>query len=349
MIYRNLKIGYVPYLNDMSQPGNRRRFPYFAKRKNIKFEIANPKADYDIVLLVGQANISEWILYKRKHPQTKFIFEMTDSVIFTSDIFRTVFKGIGRFILRRETVLYFNYKKPVEKWLEMADVVICSSREVKESIKHFNKNIIISLDYLESEYRFLKKDYTTGQSLKLVWEGLGVTLHHLLTFKELFKELSSFCELHVITSQKFPGWGNLTNKRVHAILKQLPIKTVFHEWDINTKDQILSACDLGIIPLNKKNLFAWHKPANKLISFWFTGLPAIVSNTPAYMDIMQATNHTYYCGPTSEWIRKIKEFNELSEAESRSIAEKNHEYVQTHCSDAVLDEVWMEILNKVVK
>lgn len=343
MEFIKIKIGYVPYLNDMSQPGNRRRFPYFAKRKNIFFEIADPKKQYDIVLLTGQGNLSEWLIYKKRYPATKFIFEMTDSVIFPADIFRTLLKGPGRFLLGRETSFYFDYKTPVRKWLKLADVVVCSSTEVKNSISHFNKNIIISLDYLESEYRFLKAQYETGEKMKLVWEGLGVSLHHLLHFKEVFKEINSFSELHIITSEKFAGWGNLRKRNVHSILNQLPIDTIFHTWNIDTKDEILSNCDLGIIPLHKRNLFAWHKPANKLVSFWFTGLPALVSNTPAYMDLMNAAGEKYYCGSKSEWISKIKDFKNLSANERKLLSEKNHAFVKEHCSDEALDKVWLHI------
>ena len=123
----------------MSQPGNRRRFPYFAKRNNINFEVADPKRDYDIVLVTGQGNLSEWLIYKKSHPHTKFIFEMTDSVIFSADIFRTLFKGTGRYLLKREKLFFPDYKTPVKKWLQIADVVICSSREVKDSISEWNK------------------------------------------------------------------------------------------------------------------------------------------------------------------------------------------------------------------
>jgi glycosyltransferase involved in cell wall biosynthesis len=348
MDFNRIKLGYVPYLNDMTQPGNRRRFPYFAKRKNVAFEIADPQKDYDIVLINGQANLSKWLIYKKKHPNTKFIFEMTDSVIFPADIFRTLFKGLGRYLLGRETSLYFDYKTPVKKWLKLADLVICSSREVKQRILKYNENIIISLDYLESEYRFLKKEYTTGKKLKLVWEGLGVSLHHLLSFKEVFKKINSFCELHIITSEKFPGWGNLSIRHVNSILKQLPINTIFHPWDINTKDQILSDCDLGIIPLTKKNSFAWHKPANKLVSFWFIGLPVIVSDTPAYMDMMDDAGEAYYCDNPAEWISKIKEFKALSSGEKKLLSEKNHHYVEQHYSNEELDKVWLEIFRKMM-
>ena len=348
MDFTKIKIGYVPYLNDMSQPGNRRRFPYFAKRNKINFEIADPKNDYDIVLVTGQGNLSEWLIYRKHHPHTKFIFEMTDSVIFSADIFRTLFKGAGRYLLKREKSLYLDYKTPVKKWLKLADVVICSSREVKENIRESNKNIIISLDYLESEYRLLKTDFSSGEKLKLVWEGLGVSLHHLLHFKEVFREINSFCELHIITTENFPGWGNLNKVHVNTLLKKFPIHTVFHPWHIDTKDQLLSSCDLGLIPLNKKNLFAWHKPANKLISFWFTGLPALVSNTPAYIDMMDDAGENYYCGEAKEWIAKLKQFRDLDPVERQRLSKKNNDYVKKHFSDEALDEVWKKVFSKLM-
>ena len=348
MDFTNIKIGYVPYLNDMSEPGNRRRFPYFAKRNNINFEIADSGKYYDIVLVTGQGNLSEWLIYRKRHPQTKFIFEMTDSVIFPSDIFRTLFKGAGRYLLRREKSLYLDYKVPVRIWLQLADVVICSSQEVKESIRHYNKNVAISLDYLESEYRYLKTEFETGEKLKLVWEGLGVTLHHLLHFKQVFKEISSFCELHIITSEKFPAWGNLKKVKADTLIKQFPITTIFHPWQIDTKDQVLSSCDLGLIALNKKNLFAWHKPANKLISFWFTGLPAMVSDTPAYKLMMDDAGEKYYCGDVKEWISRIKQYKELSPVARKALSEKNHEFVKKFFSDEALDEAWVNIFKKIM-
>ena len=95
MEFKKLKIGYVPYLPDLSQPADRRRFPYFAKRNNVQFEVADKNKPYDIILLTASSNLSGWLIYKKKHPKTKFIFEMVDSLIFSSNIFNTLFKGIG--------------------------------------------------------------------------------------------------------------------------------------------------------------------------------------------------------------------------------------------------------------
>lgn len=346
MNFEELKIGYVPYLPDLSPPGDRRRFPYFAKRNNIKFEVADINKDYDIILLTALGNLSEWITYKRRHPGTRFIFEMTDSLILTSDVFRTLFKGIGRFILGRESFLYLNYKIPIIKWLKMADIVICSSTKMAKIISEWNRNIVVSLDYTQNEIKTVKSDYNIGGKMKLVWEGQSVGLINLLAFKEVLKQVNSFCELHVITDEKYYDYGNILTKGVFNLLKELPITTIFHKWELYKNYEILSTCDCGIIPLNKNNKMAWHKPANKLISFWFTGIPTIVSGTPAYIETMNNAGTDFYCSNTEEWIYGIKKIYEMTPVQRKTLAEKNMSYVKTCCSDEALDMTWIRVLEK---
>ncbi len=344
MDFKNLKIGYVPYLPDLSQPGDRRRFPYFAKRNNIPFEIANKNKAYDIILLNASCNLSQWLLYKRKHPETRFIFEMVDSLIFSFNVFNALFKGIGWFILRRETLLYPDHKKLVIKWLKTADVVLCSSTELKNIISKWNSKILVTPDYLEHEYKFCKSDFSIDDKMKLVWEGQGIVLRHFLHFKEVLSELSNFCELHVITSETYPMYGKLVSHRVTKILKQLPIATTFHKWNLEENSKVFMMCDCAIIPLDKRNLFAWHKPANKLVSFWFTGLPSVVSATPAYRELMQNAREKWYCDTREEWIKKIKEIRNMSESERKGMALKNLSFVRNNFSDEVLDKIWFRAL-----
>jgi hypothetical protein len=334
-------------LPDLSQPGDRRRFPYFAKRNNVPFEIADKNREYDIILLTAPANLSQWLIYKKRHPKTRFIFEMVDSLIFSSDIFNSLFKGIGWFILRKETLLYFNYKKLVIKWLKIADIVLCSSTELKKIIDKWNENVIVSLDYMENEYRFIKTDFSIDNKMKLVWEGQSAVLPHFLHFKDLFRELNSFCELHIITSGKYPRYGKLIHSDVKKILARLPINTVYHKWDLNNNYKVFSQCDCGIIPLNRKNLFGWHKPANKLISFWFTGLPTIVSGTPAYIELMKKAGENLYCSNDNEWIAKVHQVKDMEVSEREAIAKRNLNFVQKNYSDVALDLIWNKIFERV--
>ena len=62
---------------------------------------------------------------------------------------------------------------------------------------------------------------------------------------------------------------------------------------------------MALFHLIEKNLFVWHKPANKLISFWFTGLPTVTSATPAYKEIMNNADEKLYCFNDEEWIDRI--------------------------------------------
>lgn len=348
MKFEELKIGYVPYSTNLSWPGDRRRFPYFAKRNNTKFEVADVNKYYDIILLTAlTSNLSKWIVYKRKHPDTRFIFEMTDSLILTSDVFRTLFKGIGRFILGRESFLYLNYKAPIIKWLKMADIVICSSTKMAKIISEWNRNIIVSLDYTQNEIRTVKSDYNIRGKMKLVWEGQSPGLINLLTLKKVLKQVNSFCELHVITDEQHHDYGNMLTKGVFDLLRGLPITTVFHKWELYKNYEILSTCDCGIIPLNKNNKMAWHKPANKLISFWFAGIPTIVSGTPAYIEMMDNAGTDLYRSDEEEWISGIRKIYEMTPEQRKSLAEKNMRYIKAHYSDKAIDATWFKVLEKL--
>jgi len=349
MDFRELKIGYVPYLPDLSQPGDRRRFPYFATKNQIPFEIADIRKCYDIILLTGSGNLSQWLSYRNKNTKTRFIFEMVDSLIFSSDTFSNLFKGIGRFILKKEDSLYFQHTKLIKKWLKAADVVLCSSTELKNMVEQWNSNVVVSLDYLQSEYKCLKTDYHITGKMKLIWEGQGAVLPHFLHFKEVFRRVSSFCELHIITSQKYPRFGKLIKLDVEKILTQLPIKTIFHEWDINNNGKVFSECDCGIIALNQNNPFGWHKPSNKLISFWFSGIPTIVSNTPAYTELMNSAGEVLYCGSEEEWVARIRQVKKMKPEKRAALAKRNLEFVCDNYSDEALDKIWHNIFSTISK
>ena len=347
MNFKELKIGYVPYLPDLSQPGDRRRFPYFAKTNSVPFEIAKQDKFYDIILLTATANLSQWLIYKKKNPQTRFIFEMVDSLIFSPDLFNTLFKGIGRYIIGKESSIHFKYKNLLIEWLKIADIVICSSIEIKRIIEQWNKNVFVSLDYMQNEIKTTKSNYDITGKMKLVWEGQSVVLGQLLNLIEVFRQVNSFCELHIITDEEYPKYGNLIKRDVSNIINQLPITTVFHKWEIYKNYEMLSQCDCGIIPLDKENKMVWHKPANKLISFWFAGLPTVVSDSPAYVEFMNDAHAEFYCSNIEEWVSRIKEIKNMAIEERKKVAERNLNYVQKHYSDEALNLIWFQILKRL--
>ncbi|MBW7840017.1 MAG: glycosyltransferase [Chitinophagaceae bacterium] len=343
-----LKVGYVPYSPDLSQPGDRRRFPYFAARCHLPFEIADPSKNYDLILLTGSANLSLWLEYKRKNPSTKFIFEMVDSLIFDPNLFFKWFKGTGRYVIGKEKKWQLNYSKLIFEWIRIADLVLCSNEVLKNNVEQINQKALLSPDYLESEYSLRKNNFELRDSkMNIVWEGLSSVLSFFFVYQDLLKEISPFCRLHVISNEKYPVVPGIYYKNVSSRLSRLPIETIFYHWDLKTHNEILMKGDCAIIPINPKIAFSWNKPANKLVSFWFSGLPTITSDTPAYKKLMDAAGLNCYAHNQREWMDKLRNLYKMNPAERAAIAETGYQYAKKHFSDEQLDKIWMVAFNAV--
>ena len=59
--------------------GDKRRFVYYAKKRNLSFEIANPSKKYDLVVLSQNADLSIWCNYDRGG--AKIIYDFIDSYL----------------------------------------------------------------------------------------------------------------------------------------------------------------------------------------------------------------------------------------------------------------------------
>lgn len=336
------KIGYVPYSKYMDHPDDRRRFPVFASRHGIDFELANIQEDYDIIVLHGSADLTGWLSYKKSHPHTRFIFEMVDSLLFQSGFEDVWAKGLGRFLIGKESRPVIWYKKVILEWIRVADAVLVSGGSMYAEARRLNKNVFLGLDYLEHEYQWQKTDYSVGPVMKLVWEGQGPVLPQFLAFREMLQALSKNCELHVVTSATYPRLGPLLPAPVSSLLAKLPIKTVFHEWNLNQNQEIFAQMDAAIIPLSETTRFEWNKPANKLLSFWFSGLPVLTSATPAYSTVEQESGGDFTCKTTADWIEKLQKLRSMKADSRQKLAERNRSFAAAHYGAAKIDVPWLK-------
>lgn len=342
------KIGYVPYSPDLTQVADRRRFPYFSKRKNVRFSIAETDKKYDIIILNASSNLTKWLRHKKGNPKTVYIFEMVDSLIHQTDYLNLLFKGTGRFLLGKEAYPSFIHRNLLIQWIKKADFVICSSPVTLKIVRQWNKNTLFNLDYQQEEYHFLKEDYWVEGKMKLFWEGQGVVLPQLLYYEDLFKKINSFCELHIVTSDNFPRWGQFFKQDTISFLKRLPIRSFFHLWSMEKNPELFSTFDCGIIPINPRDKYAWNKPANKLISFWFSGIPTLTSKTPAYCEIGRQTQSDFLCETTADWIEKLNRIRDMSSDERKNMAIRNHQFAENLFSNEILDKFWLDLFEEAI-
>ena len=54
------RVGYVPHGPDLKRPMDRRRFPRYAARRGLQFEIVSDWDDRDIIVLSPSADVTKW-------------------------------------------------------------------------------------------------------------------------------------------------------------------------------------------------------------------------------------------------------------------------------------------------
>ncbi len=299
-------IGYSPYSKDLKAPGDRRRFVFYAKSRNLQYEIADTTKQYDIIYITSSANISSWISYKKKNKNTKLIFEMVDAYTLYDDLIWNLGRGIYRFLQGREKRLILYYNNIYKRIFEIADAVVCNTQLQKDYILKYNKNVHISLDYFDEDITFKKTDYTVNRPYTLVWEGLSYTVNNILVLKSVLEKFQNV-HLKIITNPEIPGLWKLKRK-TESLFKNCKFSYQIIPWELSTFAKEISQADLAIIPIEKNNKLQINKPENKLILFWKIGIPVLTTDTPAYKNVFEAINCDFTCDGEKDWIEKLGQF-----------------------------------------
>ena len=306
-------------------PFDLRNFLYYARRRKITFEIADPAKKYDIVVLSPRADLSIWNNYPKKNG--KVIFFIVDSylAIPPSDI-KGALRGLAKYLGREHKYLKINYAGALKEMCSRADAIVCTTLEQKNDIEEYCTNVRVILEFHFNIVREIKTDYTVGKRINLVWEGQAENIYGFMQIKDVLTELRKKhpIALHLITDLERKKYMNIY-KRV-SILDE--VKRIFCDgFFTNTaggNDSLayLYQWNLGmlsrIIPLDTRTPLMCGKPENKLVLFWRMGMPAIVSATPAYARAMDKAGLPFCCNSDKEWFDKLEKL--ITDTEARKFA-----------------------------
>jgi len=343
---KTARIGYDPLSADLTYPGDRRRFCFFAKSINLNYEIYNPSNEYDLVILTEGSDISHW---RRIENGPKIIFNQNDSYLSEKLSVRSVFRGLGKYLSKQHQHLEINFPLALRGMCKRSDAVICCTTEQKNEISKSCKNTHILFDAHFQESTVRKDNYEAHKPFRLVWEGLPTNTYQLLKFSKLIAEsdLKDKIELHVITDKYGYKFLNKFLKfDIQKYINKLAIKSYFHEWSIKTLQEVAMNSDLAIIPIDMKDPFTLGKPENKLLLFWRMGLPTIVSGTPSYISVMKGAKQNYFVKEEQDWINYIEEL--ISSKDKRvKAAEGGLDYLNRKYSLDIFMKQWECILNSI--
>jgi len=320
MQMKDLRIGYVPYSETLEKPGDRRRFCYYAKKRNIQFEIARPSKTYDLVVVTELGDLSVWSEYDKGN--AKVVYDLIDSYLAIPGWDpKGLLRGLAKYVSGQSRYLRLNHWKAIESMCRRADAVICTTDEQKNSILEFCENVHIILDIHSSVANLCKTDYSAGEIFNFVWEGLPQTLQSFYEIRDVLEYFRAKYKIafHVVSDLEYGQYmGKYRIRRTADIARKLLGNVYLYEWNEQLCSTIISACDMALIPMTLDDPFASGKPENKLLLFWRMGMPTVVSATPSHMKAMHLSGLSMACRSQEEWRETIERY--ISDASARQEA-----------------------------
>jgi hypothetical protein len=341
MDLQRLRIGYAPYGRQLTQPGDRRRFVNYARRRGLQFEIARPEECYDVVVVSLRGDLSVWGNYPRG--KTKIVLDMVDSYLSVPkwDI-KAILRGTAKFVVRETRHLQLSYRKAIQTMCRRADAVICTAENQKQAILPYCPNVHIILDFQDFLIGSTKENYSSGPTFNFVWEGLSDNLRTFSVIQDVLRELAATRKiaLHVLTQLESPLFmGKYWKRQSSQVARKFFDGIFLYQWNEQLFSRIVTACDLALIPIPLDIPLYAGKSANKLILFWRFGVPAVVSATPAYESVLQQCGLPMACRTPEEWSATLRRYMDDENAR-RDAAERGKAYAEKYHSDEAITEQW---------
>jgi len=344
----SLRIGYLPYSENFEKPGDKRRFVYYAKKRNLSFEIADPSKKYDLLILSQSADLSVWCDYDLGG--AKIVYDLIDSYLaIPRNEIKGRLRGLAKYIAGKSKYLRLNQWKAIESMCCRADAVVCATNEQESYIKPFCDNVHQILDVHTTVQNRVKIDYKTNKVFNIVWEGLPGNAYAFNLLRSVFKELDEKYEiaLHFVTDLSYQQYlGRYGKTYTSDVVKGLSKHVYIYEWNEIMCSEIICSSDLAVIPVDLNNPLVKGKPENKLLLFWRMGVPTITSATPAYERAMKKANLDMSCKTKDEWLSKLEKY--IKDEKSRETAGVSGKRVaDTEYSEAGILKKWDDMFDSI--
>lgn len=311
----------------------------------------------EVLVLSNAANFNYWI----KRARQPVVLDLVDGYLgehppFIKDVARNILRSLrGTSDLR-----WITYTKHLREACRKSTAVIVASKEQRDVIQKYNKNVFVILDdHTELESESLREPANANESNQgnipgaLFWEGFGYTLKF---FQDIAKELDQFLlesgwSMYLLTSEKFPRWGGyLGTVQTHKLIaKWFPLssnKIQIIPWTVENVVRYAGISTLGLIPVDTNDKFATLKPENKLLSMWRLGLPVLFSNTPAYSRVARESNQEEACLKSDEWFTALKTLSQ-SKGDLQKLRDLGMGFISTHHTHDILVGKWSQTLAEV--
>lgn len=354
----NVRVGYVPYSEDLQHPGDRRRIASWARDKSIELEIENP-LDSDLLVLSNAANFGYWL----KRACQPVILDLVDGYLGEHPRFmKDATRNIVRSIRRKSDLRWITYTKHLRYACRKSAAVIVASPEQRDVIQEFNKNVHIILDDLSelgspaaNSLHLISSAEQDPPKQWIFWEGFGFTLNH---FQSVASEIDRFLKnsgwgMYLVTNVEFSRWGGYIGKvKARSLInKWFPLSALNIEivpWSLTNVTDFAHRSTIGIIPIDLEDKFAVLKPENKLLSMWKLGLPCLFSPIHSYKRVAVASGQESSIVTPSQWLSALQRIAN-SQTERGQMRAAGQNYLEINQSHEALVSKWNRAITETLK
>ena len=186
-------------------------------------------------------------------------------------------------------------RQRIPQIMAAAETVVVGNGYLADYARQFSQRVRVIPTVVDLS-RYPERSTTTiTDIIRVVWIGTPVTAHLL---KALFPVMKRLKARHSKLRFRFVGAGN-----------DFPTDGLGAEvlpWAEETETQLLSECDIGIMPLPDTE-FTRGKCGLKLIQYMACGLPVVASPVGVNREIVEEGTNGYVASSDDEWFQKLDE------------------------------------------
>ncbi len=244
----------------------------------------------------------------------------------------------SRFILDYDDAAHCKYdrwpvlRKKIAHLMRNADTVVVGNNHLAGYALQFTPSVTLIPTVVDLAAYPNRRDAAPSDTIRIAWIGTPMTASFL---QPLIPEFTRLQKKHPRVGFRFIGAGNFP---ANGLRVELP------EWSVATEGQLLSECDIGIMPLSDTE-FTRGKCGLKLVQYMACGLPVVASPVGANCEIVEENRNGFLAANAHEWFERLDVLVANADLRKRLGASARSKVAAQYTLEHGLSK-WLEILEK---
>ncbi len=244
----------------------------------------------------------------------------------------------SRFILDYDDAAHCKYdgwpvlRRKIARLMRAAERVVVGNNNLAGYARQFTPRVSVIPTVVDLAAYPNRQVAAHSGTVRIAWIGTPMTATFL---QPLIPEFTRLQKKHPQLGFRFIGAGSFSSNG---------LRTETREWSVTTEAQLLSECDIGIMPLSDTE-FTRGKCGLKLIQYMACGLPVVASPVGANCEIVEENRNGFLAANAREWIEKLSALIESAELRKRLGESGRAKVADGYTLEHGLSK-WLEILEK---